>query len=65
MEWVTVYTTNNYFDAEIKVGLLSLENIQAVILNQRDSAYGTFGTIKVQVSAEDEKKSREILANGI
>jgi hypothetical protein len=65
MEWVTIYTTNQYFDAEVKVGLLSQEDIDAVVWNQRDSAYGTFGQIKVQVRPEDEARAREILANGI
>jgi hypothetical protein len=62
MKWKSIYTTNQLFDAELKKSLLAQANINAVIVNKRDSAYGIFGTIHLEVSEEQEAEARQILA---
>ena len=59
--WISVYTTNERYRAEIVKGLLAEENIEAVILDQKDSSYLAFGKIEVFVPPEDENLAAELI----
>jgi uncharacterized protein len=59
--WSKVYTTNDNFKAEVIKGVLETENINAVVMNKRDSAYTAFGEIDVYVKDEDFFEAKEVL----
>lgn len=62
MSWIRIYKTTMQFDAAIVKGKLDDAEIPCVLLNQRDSAYGVFGDIHVEVPEEFEQQARAILA---
>jgi hypothetical protein len=49
------------YQAEIAKDLLENNGINAVIMNQKDSSYTSFGNIEVFVNEKDEEKALEIL----
>ena len=55
--WVKVYTTENAITAEIIKQALIENDIPAVVLNQQDSSYRTFGVLTVLVRPDDEDKA--------
>jgi adenylosuccinate synthase len=57
--WVILYTTNKLHEAEIMRQILSDNEIDCVILNKMDSAYG-FGDIEVCVPAEKAFDAKQI-----
>jgi hypothetical protein len=61
--WIEVYTTSLEHQAAIAKDLLEIDNIAAVIINQKDSAYQTFGEFTVLVAEENKAKALEILKN--
>lgn len=61
MEWVTVYTTNQFFESELVLGILESENIIVCDLNKKDSSYTNFGNIEIKVPLEQEQQAISIL----
>ncbi len=61
--WVEIYSTAHEYKATIAKDLLENEGIKAVILNQHDSAYTTFGEVGVFVDEADKTKAIELLKN--
>lgn len=59
--WMSVYTTELAWQAEIAKQILSENGIEAVVINKRDSSLLSFGEVKVYVSQEDADKSKELL----
>jgi predicted Fe-Mo cluster-binding NifX family protein len=59
--WVEVYHTAHEYKATMAADILENEGIKAILLNQHDSAYQTFGEISVYVNAIDEQKALELL----
>lgn len=59
--WVPVFETTEEFMAERTKQLLCDSGIPAVILNQLDSSYKTFGELRVMVNGEDQEKAREVI----
>jgi len=62
-DYLKVFTTVQSYKAEIAHDLLDNNEIVNVILNQKDTAYATFGNISVYVHKKDEEKALEILKN--
>jgi hypothetical protein len=60
-DWKQVFLTGESYRAEIAKELLENNEIEAVILNQKDSTYITFGDIEVYVNEKDVDKANEIL----
>lgn len=60
-DWIAIFETDQLYQAEMIKGMLSDGGIEAVILNQKDSSYHMFGTIKVMVPEELQEKAREII----
>lgn len=58
-----MYKTENLFEAEAVVLNLREAGILATILNQRDTAYGTFGSIFVRVPLELQQEALSIINN--
>ena len=55
--WTKVFSTEDPFTAEIlKQGLLE-NDIAAVVMNQQDSSYKTFGTIHILVHPDNFDKA--------
>ena len=52
--WKCVYTTDQEYQADLVIGLLANENIDAALVNKKDSAYVIFGVAEVYVKPEDE-----------
>jgi hypothetical protein len=59
---VKVYTTDQVYLAEVIKGSLAADGIEALVLNQRDSSYQTFGYVEIWVKPEDEERAKEIIA---
>ncbi|WP_316750336.1 DUF2007 domain-containing protein [Pedobacter gandavensis] len=56
--WTKVFSTEDPFTAEIlKQGLLE-NDIPAVVMNQQDSSYKTFGVIHILVHPENLEKAQ-------
>lgn len=61
MNWQKIYGTTNLPQAEIIKNLLKEHDIQAIILNKRDSAYNMFGEVEVLVLRKDVIKAIQLL----
>lgn len=61
--WVSVFTTNEEFEAERIKELLSDSNIPAVILNQKDSSYIMLGEVNVMVNKEHKEEAKKVIKN--
>ncbi|WP_303179150.1 DUF2007 domain-containing protein [uncultured Butyricimonas sp.] len=59
--WVSVFSTTEEFVAERIKDVLTDSGIPAVVLNQRDSSYKTFGDINVMVNKEDREKAEQVI----
>ena len=59
--WTCVYTTNQVYKAEAVKDLLIEENIEAVVVNKKDSAYTVFGEVELYVQPEDENLAIELI----
>lgn len=59
--WVSIYETDQLYKAELVKGVLCDNGVEAVILNQKDSSYNTFGTIQVMVSRDHKDQAEEII----
>jgi hypothetical protein len=59
--WKTVFLTGEEYKANMAKDLLENEGIKAILMNQRDTAYQSFGNIEVYVQEADEQKALEIL----
>ena len=59
--WAKIYTTTAAYKAEIAKDVLEQEDIQSVIVDKKDSAYGVFGEIELYVQRENVIKAKHIL----
>ena len=59
-DWVKIYETSDLYKAEIYKGSLEAEDIKAVTMNKKDSAY-LFGRIELYVQPEDVVKAIHLL----
>lgn len=60
--WVKVYSTNTEYKAEIMKALLEEEDIQAILINKKDSSYH-FGEIELYVHHEHIIKANRIITH--
>jgi predicted Fe-Mo cluster-binding NifX family protein len=61
--WTEVFITAHEYKASMAKDLLENEGIKAVVLNQHDTAYQTFGEFSVHVAEKDVEKALELLKN--
>jgi len=59
--WKKVYFSGDEFKVLMARDLLEENGISAVIMNQKDSSYKTFGEVELFIEEEDEKESLSIL----
>lgn len=60
-DWKVVFTTESPFEAELVKGMLKENDIESVVINQRDSSYGVFGKVYVLVYKDFEIKATELI----
>jgi len=58
--WIKIYETGTPYKAEMIKGLLEENDIDAVIINKKDSAY-LFGELEVFVQVDQVLKAKRIL----
>lgn len=58
--WVRIYTSTDYFKAEIIRQALEASGIDAVLLNKKDSSY-QFGEVQIMVPEADFAAATEII----
>lgn len=63
--WVKVFEDSNQIRAEIVRGVLEENEIQAVILNKKETVYQVFGNYEVHVKREDVMSATNLITNGI
>jgi NACalpha-BTF3-like transcription factor len=59
-DFIKVYDAGKPYEAELIVGLLSVNDIEAITINKRDGQY-LFGEVEVHVAAKDAEKAKEII----
>lgn len=59
--WTSVFVTDQICQAELVKGILSENDIDAVLLNQKDSSYPMLGIIQIMVNQNDKEKAEEII----
>ena len=63
-DWVVIFETGQLYRAELVKSLLNDNNVEAVILNQKDSSF-KIGAIEVMVKKEDKGKAAAIIKSVI
>lgn len=51
--WIKIFSSNNYYQAEIIKQMLIENQIDTVLLNKQDSSHRTFGHIEVYIHQQD------------
>ncbi|MBL7898581.1 MAG: DUF2007 domain-containing protein [Crocinitomicaceae bacterium] len=59
---VCIYSTDSEPEALMKQHRLLEANVEVILLNKKDSAYGTFGQIELYVPVLQVEKAKLILA---
>jgi hypothetical protein len=60
--WVLIYSSPVLVEVELIKGLLKENDIEAVLINKKDSAY-LFGDIELYVTSEDAFNANQIISN--
>lgn len=60
-DWTKIFTSANYFQAEMVKQLLTQHEIEVVLMNKRDSAHNTFGQVEVYIHQSAFSQAIEIL----
>lgn len=59
--WKEVFLTAHEYKATMAKDILENAGLKAVVLNQRDTAYQSFGDFVVYVDEKEEQKALELL----
>ncbi len=59
--WVKIYSCTTQFNAEMLKGLLAENDIDCVLINKRDSSYGTFGEIELYTHRDEAMKALHVI----
>ncbi|MDT3404395.1 putative signal transducing protein [Mucilaginibacter terrae] len=59
--WVKIYTSSNYYQAEIIKQVLLEHEIGAVLLNKQASSHQNFGSVEVYIHEEDFSQAIELM----
>ena len=60
-DWKCIYSTDQMYKAEMMKAFLVKENIEAVVVNKKDSAYTVFAEVELYVQPEDEHLAIELI----
>jgi hypothetical protein len=64
-EWVALQSCAFVAEAEVLKNLLLEHNIPAIVLNQRDSSYLSFGDVTLYVKNTDFIQAKNLLDNNL
>ncbi|HWD87073.1 MAG TPA: hypothetical protein VG367_03035 [Mucilaginibacter sp.] len=59
--WVRIFISTNYYQAEIVKQMLIENQIDTVLLNKQDSSHRTFGDIEVYIHQQDFSNAIEAM----
>ena len=59
--WIKIFTSTNYFEAEIVKQMLIEHRIDTVLLNKQDSSHRTFGNIEVYIHQKNFSNAIEVM----
>lgn len=59
--WVAVFVTDQICQAELIKGILNENDMDAVLLNQKDSSYPMLGIVQIMVNQNDKEKAEQII----
>ena len=59
--WVRVYTANQVYKVEAVKQLLAEEDIEAFVMDKKDSTSFVFGDVELYVQPEDENLAVELI----
>jgi hypothetical protein len=60
--WIVIYSTAQLYEAEMVKSIMAENDIESVIMNQKDSTYG-FGEIEVYVPSGEAFKAKQLILN--
>tara|TARA_A100000164_G_scaffold305414_1_gene281608 strand:+ start:677 stop:871 length:195 start_codon:yes stop_codon:yes gene_type:complete len=60
-DWVVAYSSSDIFRAEIIKNMLLSNNVDAILMNQKDSSYH-FGLAEVYTRKEDIEKAKKFIS---
>jgi Putative prokaryotic signal transducing protein len=63
--WIKVFENGMQIRAEIVKGVLEENEIQAVVLNKKETIYQIFGNYEVLVKRDDAMKATKLIQNAI
>ena len=59
--WIKIFSSTNYYQAEIVKQMLVENQIDTVLLNKQDSSHRTFGEIEVYIHQQDFSNAIEAM----
>ena len=59
--WIKIYSSANFYQAEIVKQMLTENQIDTVLLNKQDSSHRTFGYIEVYIHQQDFSNAIEAM----
>jgi transcription antitermination factor NusA-like protein len=59
--WIKIFTSVNYYRAEMVKQVLTEHDIDSVMMNKRDSSHQTFGHIDVYIHQDNFSQAIEIM----
>lgn len=59
--WVKIFTSTNFYRAEIVKQMLIEHDVDSVVMNKRDSSHQTFGDVDVYIHQDDFSRAIEIM----
>ncbi len=59
--WIKIFSSTNYYQAEIVKQMLIENQIDTVLLNKQDSSHRTFGAIEVYIHQQDFSNAIEAM----
>lgn len=59
--WIKIFSSANYYQAEIVKQMLIEHQIDTVLLNKQDSSHRTFGYIEVYIHQQDFSTAIEVM----
>jgi hypothetical protein len=61
--WEKIFSTAQPYQAEVAKQILEENDIQAVVINKKDSSYLVFGEAEVYVKQEDVIRAKQLIKN--
>jgi len=59
--WIKIFTSANFYQAEIIKQVLTEHQVNAVLINKQDSSHRTFGQIEVYIHQNNFGQAIEIM----